>query len=290
MLQLQGRVSDLAGGLQVRRVLPAAARRAVGPFIFFDQFGPVTVPAGIDSDIGGHPHIGLATVTYLFEGSFLHRDSLGSVQPILPGALNWMTAGRGIVHSERATDDVRGQARAMHGLQLWVALSPALETMEPSFQHVPADQVPSLALPGGGGVRVLVGEALGRRSPVRTVSPTLYLDVDLPAGARWALPALAPEMALYSPEQPLEVDGENLAARTMAVLPAGQGAWLQAGPAGARLVVIGGAPLEQPVRMWWNFVSVDQERIAQAARTWTEGGFADIPGEAGRVAAPPWRA
>ena len=289
VLRLTGRVSDLADGLTVRRILPSAARRAVGPFVFFDHFGPVTLQAGTDSDVGGHPHIGLATVSYLFEGSLLHRDSLGTVQTITPGAINWMTAGRGIVHSERVTDAERGKSRRLHGLQLWVALPPALETCDPAFQHVPATDLPTLVQNDGAHIRVLVGEAFGVRSPVLTASPTLYLDLQLAAHREWTLPPLAEEMAIYSPAHSLHVNDEALAAQEMAVLPANAGATLRAGPQGARLVVIGGAPLAQPVRMWWNFVASDRQRIAEAARRWADGGFAPIPGETDRIAAPPWR-
>lgn len=288
ILRLTGRLSDLAGGLKVRRVLPAAARRSVGPFVFFDHFGPVTLPPETDSDVGAHPHIGLATVSYLFEGSLLHRDSLGTVQTITPGAINWMTAGRGIVHSERVTDDERGKARRLHGLQLWVALPPALEETDPSFQHVAAADLPTLAPCDGVHVRVLVGEALGLRSPVRAASPTLYLDVQLSPDRTWVLPPLAAEMALYSPQLPLEVNGQSVAAQEMAVLPVNSGAQLQSGPQGARLVVIGGAPLEQPVRMWWNFVATNRDRLANAAQRWAEDGFAPIAGDTDRVAAPKW--
>lgn len=289
LLRLSGRVSDLADGLTVRRILPSAARRAVGPFVFFDHFGPVTLQAGTDSDVGGHPHIGLATVSYLFEGSLLHRDSLGTVQTITPGAINWMTAGRGIVHSERVTDAQRGKSRRLHGLQLWVALPPELEACDPAFQHVPAADLPTLEQNDGILIRVLVGAAFGVQSPVLTASPTLYLDLQLAAHREWVLPALAPEMALYSPAHSLHVNGQAMAAQEMAVLPTGSGATLRAGPHGARLVVIGGAPLAQPVRMWWNFVASDRERIAEAARRWADGSFAPIPGETDRIAAPPWR-
>jgi redox-sensitive bicupin YhaK (pirin superfamily) len=280
IVRLTGRVNDLAGGLKVRRVLPAAARRAVGPFVFFDHFGPVTLPPDLDSDVGAHPHIGLATVSYLFEGSLLHRDSLGTVQTITPGAINWMTAGRGIVHSERVTDEERGQARALHGLQLWVALPPTLEETEPSFQHVAAADLPTLTQRDGVQIRVLVGEALGMRSPVQTASPTLYLDLQLPPHGAWTLPPLAAEMALYSPTHSLHLNDEPLAAQEMAVLPPAASANLRAGAQGARLVVIGGAPLEQPVRMRWNFVSTDMARIANAEQRWADGGFAPIPGDA----------
>jgi redox-sensitive bicupin YhaK (pirin superfamily) len=289
LLRLPGRSTPLAGELDVRRVLPAAARRSVGPFVFFDHFGPVTLPPEVDSDVGAHPHIGLATVTYLFEGSFMHRDSLGTVQVIRPGDINWMTAGRGVVHSERVPDDERGQPRRLHGLQLWVALPPALEVVEPSFQHAAAPDLPDLALPGGVRVRVLVGEALGARSPVRTASPTLYLDIQLPAGATWTLPPLAAEMALYCPEHSLRIDGQPLPAQEMAVLPNACGAELDGGAHGARVMVVGGAPLERPVRMRWNFAATERDRIAAAAERWSNDGFEHIPGETQRVAAPPWR-
>jgi len=290
--RLTGRVTELAAGLRVRRLLPAAARRSVGPFVFFDHFGPVTLPAGADSDVGPHPHIGLATVTYLFEGGFLHRDSLGTVQPIAPGAINWMTAGRGIVHSERATDEDRGRPRRLHGLQLWVALPPALEQAAPAFQHVPADELPEVACEGGARVRVLVGSAFGATSPVRPASPTLYLDVQLPAGGAIELPApaTAHELALFAPTDALRVDGEPLPADTMGV-PTAPGPYRVQGEAGgpARFVVIGGAALERPVAMWWNFVAGERARLAEAAARWEAGGFDPIPGETDRVPAPPWR-
>jgi hypothetical protein len=276
------RITDLAGGLQVRRALPVAARRSVGPFVFF---GPVTLAAEANTDIGPHPHIGLATVTYLFEGAFLHRDSLGTVQRIDPGAVNWMTAGSGIVHSERTPDDQRGQARRLHGLQLWVALPREQEQGEPSFQHVAAEEIPECEVDGAK-VRVLVGEAFGQRSPVRAASPTLYLDIELPAGVPWTLPRLADEMALYSPTEPLEVKGE--------VLPPCEMAWL-VGPGDAalraalptRLAVIGGAALDTQRLMWWNFVATERALIEQAADRWAAGGFDPIPGETGGLPMPP---
>lgn len=286
LLRLRGRVSELATGLPVRRVLPAAARRAVGPFVFFDHMGPVDLAAETGSDVGGHPHIGLATVSYLFEGSLVHRDSLGSVQTIRPGAINWMTAGRGIVHSERMTAEERGKARRLHGLQLWVALPPALEDTAPAFQHVDAADIPEHRDPNGTLVRVLVGQAFGCHSPVRTASPTLYLDVQVPAHTAWELPALAAEMAVYGPQQGFELDGQAVALQEMVVLPPLTPTTVQAGAEGARLVVVGGAPLEQPVRMWWNFVATDPQRIADAAQRWEQGLFDPIPGETERVAGP----
>jgi redox-sensitive bicupin YhaK (pirin superfamily) len=282
-------MTHIAPGLRVRRMLPAPQRRTVGPFVFFDEFGPATLAPEVDSDVASHPHIGLATVTYLFEGRQMHRDSIGSVQLIEPGAVNWMTAGRGIVHSERAHEADRGRSRATHGLQLWVALPPALEDCEPAFQHVPATDIPAFDAAPGVRVRVLVGKAWDRTSPVHTASETLYLDITLAANARFTLPRLAPEQAVYGVGQGHSLDGQAVAASEMVVLASGQGAELSAGPEGARLVVIGGAPLEQPVRMWWNFVSARRERLAQAADDWLQHRFAPIPGETDRIEAPPWR-
>lgn len=286
-LLLTPRTHDLAGGFQVRRVLPAAAQRSVGPFVFFDHFGPVTLAADTDSDVGPHPHIGLATVTYLFEGRMAHRDSLGTVCEIEPGAINWMTAGHGIVHSERTPADLRGRARAMHGLQLWVALPPDSEQCDPVFQHVGAAEVPE-GVVDGVRVRVLVGEAFGLRSPVRAASPTLYLDLDLPAGTCWTLPALAEQQALYVPTGTLRTDGAELPPQIMAVLPAGTGVLLEA-DAPTRCVLIGGAALPKPPAMWWNFVASDRALIEAAAARWEAGGFDPIPGETGRIAMPAFR-
>lgn len=273
---LTGHQKDLGGGFLVRRLLPAAVLRSVGPFIFFDHFGPSLETPQTEHDVRPHPHIGLATVTYLFEGAMMHRDSLGSQQLIEPGAINWMTAGRGIVHSERRPESLRSSTYTNHGLQLWVALPREHEEAEPSFEHTPATAIPERRA-GEAKVRVLVGEAFGARSPVHTLAPTLYLDVQLPVGVRMELPALAPEMAAYLVQGTLTVDGQALPAQQMAVLdPAG--AELLAGEA-SRLVVIGGAPLEAPRHMWWNFVSSRKERIAQAADDWEAQRLGQVPGE-----------
>lgn len=279
-LHLRGHAKDLGGGFTVRRVLPALQRQAVGPFLFFDHFGPVTVHPQDEHDVRPHPHIGLATVTYLFEGAIVHRDSLGSLQQIEPGAINWMTAGRGIVHSERRPEALAASDYVNHGLQLWTALPREHEEAEPAFVHTPAEAIPEVAVDGAV-VRVLIGEAFGRTSPVATLSPTLYLDVQLPAGATFTLPALAPEMALYSVDADLLLEGERepLPARTMGVLPAGQGTRVQGVGAAARFVVIGGAPLDGPRHMWWNFVSSRKERIVQAARDWEAQVMGQVPGE-----------
>ena len=274
-LTLQPHDKDLGGGFVVRRLLPAAARQAVGPFLFFDHFGPVTATPTDNHDVRPHPHIGLATVTYLFEGAMLHRDSIGAVQRIEPGAINWMTAGRGIVHSERTPDDLRATTRRTHGLQLWSALPVDDEELAPSFVHTPAAAIPTFEADGAG-VRVLIGEAFGLRSPVATRSPTLYLDIALRAGARLALPPAA-ERALYAVDAPFTLDGKVQPARQMVVLQPGEQPLLGA-PADARVVLIGGEPLGRRF-MAWNFVSSRKERIEQAKDDWRARRFDPVPGE-----------
>lgn len=286
-VELKPHETALPGGLVVRRLLPAAAARAVGPFVFFDHFGPVELPPALDSDVGGHPHIGLATVTYLFDGVLEHRDSLGTVQRIEAGAINWMHAGNGIVHSERTPTELRGQPRSLHGLQLWVALPPEQTNTPPSFQHVAASELPNWRQ-GDAELRLLVGELAGRQSPVATRWPTLYLDVQLPPGGRVELPVAAPQWAVYAPAAGLSVDGSPLDAQRMRLL-GDVPVQLAAGEQGARAIFIGGAPLPQTPRMWWNFVAYDRDALGAAAARWAEGGFPAIPGEQDRIAAPPWR-
>ena len=277
---------DLGGGFIVRRSLPAAQRQAVGPFVFFDHFGPITVQPGDDFDVRPHPHIGLATVTYLFEGAMQHRDSTGVVQRIEPGAINWMTAGRGIVHSERTPDDLRSVVRRMHGLQLWCALPAEHEEDAPSFVHTPANAIP--AWRGGGCVvRLLIGRAFGVVSPVPTLSPTLYADLALEPGASITLPAAAPERALYSVDAGFALDGEPVPAFTMVVVPEGAEPQLSA-PRGARIALIGGAPLGHRF-MVWNFVSSRKERIVQAQDDWEAQRLGKVPGETEFIPLPPRR-
>jgi hypothetical protein len=273
---------DLGGGFVVRRLLPAAVQRAVGPFVFFDHFGPVQAGPDDDHDVRPHPHIGLATVSYLFEGALLHRDSTGVVQRVEPGAINWMTAGRGIVHSERAPDDLRGRTRRSHGLQLWCALPEADEEIAPSFAHTPAEAIPKVAV-GGATVAVLVGSAFGARSPVQPRSPTLYLDLALRPGAAVALPR-ATERAVYGVDEPFLLDGEAVPARQMVVLAPAETPTLGADRA-ARVVLIGGDPLGHRF-MWWNFVSSRKERIAQAQDDWRAQRFAAVPGETDFIPLP----
>ncbi|HRI18980.1 MAG TPA: pirin family protein, partial [Burkholderiaceae bacterium] len=238
---IAAREHDLGGGFRVRRLLPSAQRQAVGPFLFFDHFGPVTAGPADDHDVRPHPHIGLATVSYLFEGTLMHRDSLGVTQRIEPGAINWMTAGRGIVHSERTPDELRGATRRSHGLQLWVALPKAHEEAPPAFAHTPASAIPEREI-GGARVRVLASSAFGRTSPVQTLSPTLYLDLDLGSDAGLDLPGdLAAERALYGVDAGFELDGVRVPPFTLAVLAPGTAARLRSeGP--SRVVLVGGTP------------------------------------------------
>jgi redox-sensitive bicupin YhaK (pirin superfamily) len=283
--RLTGQGKDLGGGFLVRRLLPDARQRSVGPFIFFDHFGPAEELPGANHDVRPHPHIGLATVTYLFDGAMMHRDSLGSAQLIEPGAINWMTAGRGIVHSERRPEHLREVRFVNHGLQLWTALPLEHEEAEPSFSHTPAEAIPECSV-GDGRVRVLVGDDFGVRSPVPTLSPTVYLDLWLPAGGRMELPAYEGESALYPVEGGIEIDGEPLPERQMGVLASGQPAALFA-PTGARAVLVGGAPLDAPRHMWWNFVSSRKERIVRASADWEAMRMGSVPGETDFIPLPP---
>ncbi|WP_428003819.1 pirin family protein [Acidovorax sp.] len=291
-LRLSGHAKDLGGGFTVRRLLPAVQCRSVGPFIFFDHFGPVSVVPGAAHDVRPHPHIGLATVTYLFSGAIMHRDNLGYVQQIEPGAINWMTAGKGIVHSERRPESLAETTYVNHGIQLWAALPVAAEEADASFVHTPAAAIPEVQV-GDAVVRVLIGTAFGQTSPVATYAPTLYLDVQLPAGGVLELPAaLAQEMALYPVDAELLLDGEPLPDHTLAVLPAGAAAApvrLQAGDSAVRLMVIGGDALDGPRHMWWNFVSSRKERIVQAAGDWEAGRMKVVPGETEFIPLPEHR-
>ena len=285
---LQPHEKDLGGGFKVRRLLPSALRQGVGPFVFFDHFGPITAHPGDNHDVRPHPHIGLATVTYLFEGAMMHRDSTGVVQRIEPGAINLMTAGRGIVHSERTPKELLGVDRRSHGLQLWLAVPAEREEDLPTFQHVPGNEIPARDIDGVL-VRVLIGSAFGLSSPVHTLSPTLYLDLNfaLASGASLALPAAADERALYSVDHDVELDGERVPACTMVVLEPGAQPRLTA-PRGARAVLIGGAPLGHRYIVW-NFVSSRKERIAQAQDDWEAQRFERVPGETEFIPLPPRR-
>ncbi|WP_027868115.1 pirin family protein [Massilia alkalitolerans] len=279
---------DLGGGFTVRRILPAAARQSIGPFLFFDHMGPVEAQPGARHDVRPHPHIGLATVTYLFEGAIMHRDSLGTEQRIEPGAINWMTAGSGIVHSERTPEDLLDRVRRTHGLQLWAALPREHEEAPAAFSHTPANQIPEVEFEGAT-VRVLVGTAFGRTSPVPTFSTTLYLDVQLAPGASIDLGGLPEESAVYAPMGAIEVDGEAIPANTMAMVEPGMPVRVSSS-AGARFVLIGGEPLDGRRYIFWNFVSSSRERIEQAARDWEANAFVPVPGDEERIPLPAWPA
>ena len=275
---IKGHEKDLGGGFMVRRYLPAAVKQAVGPFIFFDHFGPVDVPLDADHDVRPHPHIGLATVTYLFEGAMDHRDSLGTFQRIEPGAINWMTAGRGITHSERTPKDLVGKPHVTHGLQLWAALPKAHEEVEPGFCHTPSEAIPEFDAEGVC-VRVLIGSAFGLTSPVQTYMETLYLDVHLKAGQEVKLDGLPAEAAIYPISGELSTEGAPLALHDMVLLDTAAGAQVVTAATDARFVVIGGEPLDGHRFMYWNFVSSSKERIQQAAEDWEAQRFDKVPGE-----------
>jgi redox-sensitive bicupin YhaK (pirin superfamily) len=273
---LQPRLHDLGGGFVVRRLLPSAERQAVGPFVFFDHFGPVQARPGDQHDVRPHPHVGLSTVTYLFDGAMQHRDSTGAVQRMEPGQLNWMTAGRGIVHSERTPDDLRDKARVAHGLQLWMALPADEEECEPAFHHFEAAAIPKVQLPGAH-VTVMAGSAFGVSSPVPAKSPTIYLDMQLEPGGVLQIPADYSERALYTLDAGCTLDGAVLPQHQMLVLPSGSQPALKAANK-ARVVLVGGEPLG-PRFIVWNFVSSRKERLLQARDDWMAGRFPAIAGE-----------
>jgi redox-sensitive bicupin YhaK (pirin superfamily) len=266
VLVLNGRPRDLGDGFTVNRILPDAARRSVGPFVFFDYFGPVDMPPGRGIDVRPHPHIGLATVTYLFEGSQVHRDSLGTVQAIEPGDVNWMTAGRFIVHSERTGPDVRARGHRLHGIQSWVGLPQKDEEAEPDFQHVAARDLPYKE-ENGVALRLVTGRAFGLASPVRVFSDIFYADAAFAPGASLAMTDEHSERAIFVVDGALDLEGATHAPGTMIVLDAGERATLSATGI-ARAMLLGGAPLDGPRHLWWNFVSSSQERIERAEAQW----------------------
>jgi hypothetical protein len=273
------RTRDLGDGFEVRRALPSVRRRMVGPFIFFDQMGPAVFRSGHGLDVRPHPHIGLATVTYLFEGEILHRDSLGTVQTIQPGAVNWMVAGRGIAHSERTPPSVRTTGGRLYGIQIWVAVPKQHEETAPAFAHTPAAALPVLE-DAGARVRLIAGSLYGARSPVGTLSELFYADAALTAGARLPLSPGHEERAVYVVDGTVELGGETFAAGQLLVLrPGADGVLTGTAPAGARVLLFGGEPMDGPRHIWWNFVSSSRERIEQAKADWTAGRIGPVPGE-----------
>ncbi|MFZ6819917.1 pirin family protein [Undibacterium sp. Ji22W] len=283
---LKAHAKDLGGGFVVNRLLPSAKRQAVGPFIFFDHFGPVTVKPEDNHDVRPHPHIGLATLTYLFDGVILHRDNLGYTQRIEPGAINLMIAGNGIVHSERKPEEQKHKTYVNHGLQLWIAVPEEKEKIPASFSHTPASAIPEITN-GNATIRVLVGSAFGANSPVPTLSPTLYLDIQLPPNSQWQLPMLADEQAIYPIEGEVLVAGEALESHTMLVIDQEQS--ISSGECPTRFVLVGGQALGHRF-MWWNFVASDKEDIEAASLAWEAGdralGMGQVHGETERIPLP----
>jgi redox-sensitive bicupin YhaK (pirin superfamily) len=273
------RTRDLGDGFEVRRALPSVRRRMVGPFIFFDQMGPAVFRSGHGLDVRPHPHIGLATVTYLFEGEILHRDSLGTVQSIHPGAVNWMVAGRGIAHSERTPPELRATGGRLYGIQSWVAVPKQHEETAPAFAHTPADALPVLE-DAGTRVRLIAGGLYGARSPVGTLSELFYADAVLAAGARLQVPASHEERAVYVAEGGVELGGQVYGTGQLLVLrPGAEGVLTGSGPTGGRVLLFGGEPMDGPRHIWWNFVSSSKERIEQAKADWRAGRIGPVPGE-----------
>jgi redox-sensitive bicupin YhaK (pirin superfamily) len=271
------RVRDLGDGFSVRRALPHGKRQMVGPFIFFDQMGPVQLIAGQGLDVRPHPHIGLATVTYLFDGRVMHRDSEGNALEITPGAMNLMTAGRGIAHSERSPASARQGAEGMFGIQSWIALPQAHEETEPSFQHFDAASLPFIE-DGGVKARVIAGSAFGRTSPVGMLSEWLYAEVVLAAGASAPLDPDQEERAIYVADGEVDIAGDRFEGPRLLVFRPGDRITVRA-LRDARLMFLGGAALEGPRYIWWNFVSSRKERIEQAKEDWKTGRFAPVPNE-----------
>lgn len=265
------RARDL-GGFEVKRALPAPRRQMVGPFIFFDQLGPVEFLTGAGVDVRPHPHIGLSTVTYLFEGGFRHRDSTGADQFISPGDVNWMTAGIGVTHSERTTTETKAHPHKAFGIQTWVALPESAEDSPARFEHAAKANLPMLEAEGVK-LRLILGTAFGQRAPVTTSSEMFYADVELAPGAQVPLPDDQEDRGVYVAQGSIEVAGQRFEGNQMMVFRPGDRLAVRAGPAGARLLLLGGATLEGPRHIWWNFVASSRERIEAAKEAWRAGDF-----------------
>lgn len=285
-LLIQGHAHELGPGFAVRRVLPSAKRRMIGPFIFFDHFGPLVVPPGGDGmEVRPHPHIGLATVTYLFDGGIFHRDSLGYAQAIRPGDVNWMTAGAGIAHSERTEPEMRRTGFRMHGIQTWVALPKSHEETAPSFEHVEAAKLPAWQ-EGGASLRLIVGTYGDRTAPTTHFSPIFYVSAELQPGAKTAVSPEHAERAVYVADGDVAMGDRLLGVGDLAVLSPAQPAEIVAGVDGAKVMLLGGAPMDGPRHIWWNFVSSSKERIEKAKADWRDGRFAKVPGDAEFIPLP----
>lgn len=268
------------GGFEVRRALPAPKRQMVGPFIFFDQAGPAEFLTGQGVDVRPHPHIGLGTVTYLYRGDFHHRDSIGSDQIIRPGALNWMVAGKGVSHSERTSEAGRSGPHSLFGIQTWIALPEQYEDMEPTFEHHGKEALPEIR-DQGIDAKLILGSAYGETAPAQMYSETFYLDVTLTAGALFPMPDNHEDRGIYITEGSISISGQSYAAGQMMIFRPGDKITVQAGERGARLMALGGATLNGPRYIWWNFVASSEEKIEEAKREWREArwgqGLFDLP-------------
>jgi redox-sensitive bicupin YhaK (pirin superfamily) len=271
------RLHDLGDGFVVRRMLPVLLARHIGPFVFYDHMGPAQFAPGAGMDVRPHPHIGLATVTWLFEGTIRHRDSLGSLADITPGAVNWMTAGRGIVHSERTPPDARRNGQRMHGIQVWVALPRADEEVAPEFHHHDAESLPRIRRDGAELV-LIAGTAYGERSPVKVFAPMFFIEAGMEAGAELALPQEHAERGVHVIEGEVTWGDVTLNASQMAV-QAGESSPVVRAKAASRLMLFGGAPLDGERHLWWNFVSSSRERIEQAKADWSGQRFGKVVGD-----------
>ncbi len=274
---LEGHLHDLGDGFTVRRLLPALQARHVGPLVFFDHFGPATFAAGSGMDVRPHPHIGLATISWLFEGQIRHRDSLGSLADIRPGEVNWMTAGRGIVHSERTPPEPRRDGQNLHGVQIWVALPQADAEVAPEFHHHDRDQLPRIRQPGVEAV-LIAGDAYGERSPVKVFAPMFLLEVQLKEGAGLPLPNEHVERGVLVVDGAVGWGDLDVAAGQMAV-QAGLSSPALRAKEDSRLILFGGAPLDGERHLWWNFVASSRERIEQAKADWKAQRFGTVPGD-----------
>lgn len=265
------------GGLVVRRALPSKQQRRVGPFIFFDHMGPATFDAGSGIDVRPHPHIGLSTLTYLFDGALMHRDSLGEVQRIEPGAVNWMTAGSGIVHSERTPARERASGHNIHGIQCWLALEEEFEEIAPSFQHYPKETLPVIK-ESGVHMTLIAGEAFGAVAPVDVYSPLFYLHAQIQAGAKVPLPTQYAERAVYVVSGELQAGSKTYSDKQLLILSTEDDTELYA-ETNCELMLLGGKPLDSDRIVWWNFSASSRERLEQAKQDWKEGRFDAVPGE-----------
>lgn len=264
------------GGFTIQRYIPLGAHRKVGPFVFFDYIGPANFNPGEGIDVRPHPHIGLSTVTYLFEGEIVHRDNLGYVQTITPGAVNWMTAGRGIAHSERTGDDTRRRGHTLHGIQIWVALPEEKEEVTPYFHHYEEQDLPLIEV-NGVMIRIIIGELFGNESPVKTHTPLFYLNVNMPAKSTFVLPDNYPERAIHVVSGGLAVNGYEVNTHEMAVCEESVTMELRT-VKDTHLVIFGGEAISDRF-LWWNFVSSSRDRIETAKQDWKNGQFDKIPGE-----------